>query len=226
MKIVISIGGSVLVPDGMDAGYVKEFAGFIKELSKKHEGSIVTGGGRLARNYIEAARKFGASETSCDIIGIRATRMNASVLISAIGNSANPEPPKSFLDAKKYLGAGKIVVMGGTHPGHSTDGVAAMLAEYIGADLFINVSNVDGIYDNDPNKNPDAKLYGSISIDKVIGMISGSSLGAGKYEMVDLLAAKVIQRSGIRCIFAGKGIRNLKNVVEGKKFTGTIVDRR
>lgn len=225
MKIVISIGGSVLVPDEIDEKFIKNFAQLARELHKKHELVIVTGGGKTARKYIKLARSFGASEVFCDLIGIETTRLSARLLSSAIGQEASLEPPKDHIDGLKALNFKKIVVMGGTHPGHSTDAVAALFAEYIYADLFINATDVDGIYDKDPQKNKDAKRYDKLSIEELVDMVKSQSLGAGKYELIDILAAKVIQRSKIRTIFLdGRNLENMKAAIEGKKFIGTVIE--
>ena len=225
MKVVISVGGSILVPSDIDTAYIKDFAKLANELSNKHKIAIVTGGGRTARKYISPAREFGASEIFCDMIGISATRLNARLLSAAIGDKANMEPPREFMTAMKAFDFGKLVVMGGTHPGHSTDAVSALLAEYVGADLLINASDVDGIYDKDPGKHKDAKRYERIPIDKLVDMVKSYSAGAGKYELVDILAAKIIQRSKTKTIFVnGRDLKNLKNAIEGKKFTGTVVE--
>ena len=213
-----------MVPDAIDASYIREFSKLAKELGKKHSLAIVTGGGKTARKYIEPARSFGAPEIICDLIGIEATRMNARLLSAAIGDAASKEPAKNQIEAALDLDMKKIAVMGGTDAGHSTDAVAALLAEYIKADLFINASNVDGIFDSDPSKNKKAKMLEKISSAELIDMIKPNSLGAGKYELVDLMAAKIIQRSKIRAIFLnGRNLSNLKNAVEGKKFTGTSI---
>jgi len=225
MKVVISIGGSILVPDEIDVDYMHELAELTSKLAEEHQISIITGGGRTARKYIEPARKFGASEIFCDLIGTTATRLNARLLAAVIGEKANLEPPKDFIAALKAMNFGKIVVMGGTHPGHSTDAVSALLAEYINADLLINATDVDGIYDKDPQKHRDAKMYEKLSIEQLVDMVKSYSLGAGKYELIDILAAKIIQRSKIRTIFLnGRNLKNMKNAIEGKKFIGTVIE--
>jgi uridylate kinase len=225
MKIVISIGGSILVPGEIDIDYAKKLAELTNKLAEKHQIAIITGGGRTARKYIEPARKFGASEIFCDLIGITATRLNARLLAAVIGDKANLEPPKDFIAALKAMNFGKIVVMGGTHPGHSTDAVSALLAEYINADLLINATDVDGIYDKDPQKYGDAEMYDKLSVEQLVDMVKSYSLGAGKYELVDILAAKIIQRSKIKTIFLnGRKLDNMKNAIEGKRFTGTVIE--
>ncbi|RLI90551.1 MAG: UMP kinase [Candidatus Altiarchaeales archaeon] len=226
-KIVISIGGSVLVPNDIDLEYAKKIANFANELHEKYQLCIVAGGGKIARKYIEIARNFGASEIFCDLIGIEATRLNARLLSAIIGKNANIEPPRDFVAALKALNFGKIVVMGGTHPGHSTDAVSALLAEYINADLLINATDVDGIYDKDPRKYKDAILYERLSVEQLVDMIKSQSIGAGKYKLIDILAAKIIQRSKIKTIFLnGRNIENMRNAIQGKEFVGTIVENK
>lgn len=225
MKVVISVGGSILVPDEIDVDYMHELAELTNKLSDRHQISIVTGGGKTARKYIEPARRFGASEIFCDLIGITATRLNARLLAAVIGEKANLEPPKDFIAALKAMNFGKIVVMGGTHPGHSTDAVSALLAEYINADLLINATDVDGIYDKDPQKYKNAKMYEKLSVEQLVDMVKSYSLGAGKYELIDILAAKIIQRSKIRTIFLnGRNLKNMRTTIEGKKFIGTVIE--
>lgn len=225
MKIVISVGGSILVPDEIDVGYAQKLAKLANELSERHQIAIVTGGGRTARKYIEPARQFGASEIFCDLIGITATRLNARLLAAVIGERANLEPPRDFIAALTAMNFGKIVVMGGTHPGHSTDAVSALLAEYIGADLLINASDVDGIYDKNPQKHRGAKMYERLSVEQLVDMVKSYSLSAGKYELVDILASKIIQRSKIRTIFLnGRKLDNMVDAIEGRKFVGTLIE--
>ncbi len=226
-KIVISIGGSILVPESIDKEFIQKFSDFVKELSKNYEIAIVTGGGKTARRYIEVARNFGVGEIFCDLIGIEATRLNARLLSAAIGEKASLEPPRDFIGAIKAINFGKIVVMGGTHPGHSTDAVAALLSEYINADLFINATDVDGIYDKNPKNHGDAKMYDKLSIEELVDMVKSQSLGAGKYELMDILAAKVIQRSKIRTIFLnGRDLENMRRAIEGEEFIGTVIENR
>lgn len=225
MKVVISVGGSILVPDDIDVDYVSGFAGLCRDLADDHQLAVVAGGGRTARKYISIARDFGASEIFCDLMGIEATRLNARLVAAAIGDKANLEPPTSYMGSVKALDFGKVVVMGGTDPGHSTDGVAAFLAEFIQADLFVKATAVDGVYDKDPKKHKDAKRYDSLSVDELINLVKSYSVGAGQYELIDLLAAKVIQRSHIRTLFLdGRDLPNMRAAIEGKTFTGTTID--
>jgi len=127
--LVISYGGSILAPEEIDTGFISRVA----ELLKKAEGSVyvVVGGGEIAREYIERGRELGANESLLDEIGILATRMNAYLLLSALGSEAYPRVAESIDEA--ITAKQRIVVMGGTVPGHTTDAVAALLAERLGS---------------------------------------------------------------------------------------------
>lgn len=213
----------MVCPDAIDTKYVEKFSNFLEEISKRSKIYVVVGGGKTARKYVKAARQFRASEFFCDIIGIYATRLNACALISALNLDHSFSPFESIEDASKSNE--KIVIMGGTHPMHTTDGVAAMLAENVKADLFINLTNVDYVYDKDPKKFKDAKRYERLSYDGLIKILNDNEMGASANNILDLVAAKTIKRSKIKTlILNGKNFENLKNAINGKKFTGTIVE--
>ncbi len=222
MKIVFALGGSVVVPDRVDEKYIKQFAKFALNLAERHILAIVVGGGKTARRAIALARREGKNEVECDYEGIRASRYNASILSQAMG--IEPNIPERLIDAYKILKTEGIVLMGGTEPGHSTDAVAALLAELIGADLIIKATDVDGIYDKDPQKHKDAKMLRELPIDELEGIVSGLSQAAGKYELFDMLAVKILRRSGIKCIVLnGRDLENMKKAIERKKFRGTVI---
>lgn len=222
MKIVFALGGSVVVPDKVDSKYVEDFAKFALELAKKHTLAIVVGGGKTARSAIDECRKAGGNEAACDYAGIEASKYNASLVSQAMG--IEPTISETIKDAKRILDTEGIVIMGGTEPGHSTDAVAAILAEYIDADLYLKVSNIDGIYDSDPKTNPKAKRLDTIKIDALIDMVNGMSQDAGNYRLFDLLAVKMLKRSGIKSIvLEGHDLENIKKAISGKKFTGTTL---
>ena len=226
MHIVISLGGSILAPEKFDTDYLQEVAKELKKiLEKGHTVMAVTGGGVTARKYIEVARQLGASEAYCDIIGIEVTRLNARVLISALGSSAYPEPAKSFEEVVKFQRPGKIVVMGGTHAGHTTDGVAAMLAEYIGAELLVITTDVNGIYTSDPKVDPKAKKIDKIPAKEFLKFaLEHGQVEAGSTFVVDPLAAKIIERSKIKTIIMnGRRLNKLIQVINGRLHIGTEI---
>jgi uridylate kinase len=223
MKIVFSIGGSILAPAAVDQEYVMACATMLKELSTKHHLAVVVGGGKPAREKIAQARKEGASWAQCDHIGIMATRENARYLVSALGREANRTIPESIYEAASVFGK-RIIVMGGTEPGHSTDAVAALLADWVKADLFINASNVDFVYDKNPKNNPDAKPLTEIRVDDLIKLLDAEGFNAGEYPLLDMTSLKVIKRASIKTmVLDGKDLDNMKAAAEGRPFKGTTV---
>ncbi len=224
MKIVVSVGGSVLAHELRPEKF-KSYAAVLKELSKKNTVFIVTGGGQAARDYIRAARELGADEATCDLIGIELTRLNARLLITALGESAYHEPPLDYKQAKNASLGGRIVVMGGVSPGHTTDAVAAILAEYVGAELLINATSIDGVYTGDPKKNRGAKKFKTMTPKQLIEVVMETEMLAGANSPIDLLAAKVIERSNIKTIvLSGEDPRNIVDAVNGK-HRGTVIEK-
>ncbi len=216
MKVVVSLGGSVL------GNRIRDFASVLDNLAKKHKIFVVVGGGKLAREYISLARELGASETFCDYIGIAATRINAMLLIAAMETAAK-RVPSDFVEAEELSKTSKAVVMGGTFPGHTTDATAALLAEFVGADMLINATNVDGVYSDDPRKNKNAVRYERLSPSELVEIVGKASMKAGANVVIDLLAAKIIERSGIKTYVILGDPENLARAVEGE-FIGTIIE--
>jgi len=223
MKVVISLSGIFFE----DAGRIKEIAEVLEEIVKSCCLYIVTGGGKIARERIKIARALGANETICDYIGIALTRVNAKLLISALRNP-HPEPFSAYNEvAEARSGAveeARIAVMGGVSPGYTTDAVAAILAEYVNADLFIDVTSVDGVYDADPRRYPEAKKYDTLTAKELVALTAREELKAGSRIVIDPVAAKIIERSGIKTIVIdGSNPRDILNAVLGKHH-GTAIN--
>jgi uridylate kinase len=197
---------------------IKKYGELFSKL--KREGNqlvVVTGGGKNARKYIEAARKLGASEAACDQIGILVTRLNARLLITSMGDEAYPKVPETIEDLRLYFESGKVIVMGGLQPGHSTNAVTALAAESVGASILINVTNVDGVYTADPKKDPKAKKIDEISTEKLLSLISDEGVSAGSYELLDPVSIRIIERSHIPTwIVSGEDPENVLKILKGK----------
>jgi len=223
--IVLSIGGSILTPEGTEVEYITKLAELLKKLSKKHKLYVVVGGGPLARKYINIARKLGGNEIKLDEQGIASTRLNAQLLITALDTFAYPKPAETFQEAYVQAQNFAIVVMGGTHPGHTTDAVAVMLGEFVGAEKFINVTSVDGVYTTDPKIDPNAKKLPKLTPDELIEITSQSASRAGPHIVIDPLAAKIIKRSGITTmVLDGRNLEALENAISGKPFEGSVIE--
>ncbi len=216
MKIVITIGGSIIIKDH-DYKKFRDYAEVLKDINEENEIFVVVGGGTTARDYIGIARCLGVSEAMCDDIGIEVTRLNAKLLIAALGNQAYPVVPHNFREAMECASSNRIVVMGGTEPAHSTDAVGSILAEFVGAELLINATSVDGLYNKDPNKYSDAKMFNEVKPSKMMELMSTKDIKAGTYEFFDMTAIQIIKRSGIKTVILNGGdANNIKTAITGK----------
>ncbi len=223
MRIIISIGGSVLTPD-LAAERVEAYAAVIDQLvDDNNEVAVVVGGGEVAREYIDTARDLGATEYDLDALGIAVTRLNARLLITALDRSASPEPAENHEAARASLRRGEIAVMGGTVPGHTTDAVSAMLAEMVEADLLVYATSVPGVFSADPELDDGANRFDRLTASELVDVISSIETTAGSNAPVDLLATKIIERSGLRAVVLdGNEPRRVADAVAGD-FDGTEV---
>jgi len=221
MRIVITLGGSVIIRDH-NPQLFQDYAEVLKSINEEHDLFIVVGGGKTARDYIRIARGVGASEAMCDDVGIDVTRLNARLLSMALGDNAYPRIPENFHQALEFATSGKMVIMGGTEPAHSTDAVGSILAEFVGADLLINATSVDGLYDKDPKKYPDAKLIREVTPSQMMDCLAGNEVKAGTYEFLDHTAIQIIKRSGIKTVILnGENPENIKKAL--KEQIGTLI---
>lgn len=222
MPVVVNVGGSVLAPSpGSD-----RFQEYAEALSTIQEDVfVVVGGGGAARDYISIARGLGANEAVCDKIGIDVTRLNARLLISALGRRAYPEPPENYQAAEAAMAAhGQFVVMGGVAPGQSTDAVAAILAEYVDAEKLIFATSVPGIFERDPNTHPEAEMIPEISPSDLVDLVMRIEIKAGSKSPVDPLATKIIERSRINArVLGGEDPWTVVDAVEGDTDEGTLI---
>ncbi|MEF8842166.1 MAG: UMP kinase [Haloarculaceae archaeon] len=226
MRVVVSVGGSVLAPD-LRADRVRGYAACLEALvDAGHEVAAVVGGGGVAREYIGTAREVGANEGQLDQLGIEVTRLNARLLLAALDDRANPTPFEGYEPAVAALSRGELVVMGGMVPGQTTDAVGAALAEYAEADLLVYATSVPGVFDADPNEDEGATRYETLSAADLVSLVAeGESLGsAGSSAPIDLLAAKLVQRSGLRTyVLDGSDPERIRRAVETGEFEGTEI---
>ncbi len=222
-KVVVSIGGSILVPGENDAEFIGKLAEMLKEVSKEVQIAVVCGGGKTARYYAGIAKDLGGGTYEQDILGIAATRMNAQLLALALGDM----PDSVITDAEelaKMSEPGKIVVMGGTVPGHTTDAVSSMVAASMKADRIVNGTAVDAVYTADPRKDPSAKKIPKMTIDE-LGDIVYKEHGASKSSVFDPLGVKLAKENRMDIlIIDGRNLDELRNAILGKPINGTFVN--
>ncbi|MBI2078764.1 MAG: UMP kinase [Euryarchaeota archaeon] len=224
--MVISIGGSIVAPPNLDTTYIDSLARLLVDLAKDRKLFCVTGGGWIARQYIEAGRSFGADEEELDLIGIAATRINAQLLIAALSKYTEvPVRPLASVDATVESAEGyRIAVMGGTYPGHSTDYVGVELAVKAGAKRFVNATNVDGVYSADPNVVATAEMYKDITVDALIKMMGVEWKMAGTKAVIDGPALKLIREKRVPTfVVNGRNLPELSKALQGQEFHGTRI---
>jgi len=211
MKTVISLGGSLIYPDNIDYEYLKKFVDVIESYDSKF--AIICGGGKLARELQDNASNI--SDAKKDLLGIEATKQNATVVKSLFTDVYDRvvQDPTEKVETEK-----KVVVYSGWKPGWSTDYDAVLIAE----DKVINMSNVDYVHDSDPKKNPDAKPLHEISWENFKKLV-GDKWKPGLSMPFDPIAAKEAHQRKIKVLIIGPDLVNLKNVLDGKDFNGTII---
>ncbi|MEM2137767.1 MAG: UMP kinase [Candidatus Anstonellaceae archaeon] len=221
--IVLSLGGSLVNPGTPDAQYVSSLVRLLR--STKYKYGIVVGGGRLARKWAEAARKKGATEFEADEAAIDATKKNAQFVIDIIKKDVNRVVCQTFESAREHFKKHRFVVMGGTIPGITTDSDAVLLAECLESKRVLNLSNIDGIYSDNPVRNPNAKKYSRMSYAQMIELAGKNDMRrAGTHFVFDFLACKLIARSKIEAHFVhGKNLLDVRKAIEGRPHGGTVV---
>ena len=227
-KIVISVGGSLIVPNGgIDTKFLIKFNKFIRAKlaeNKNRQFFLVIGGGTTARHYRDAGRVVLGHELThddLDWIGIHTTKLNAHLVRTIFRDLAHPYILKHYEIIRKVTEP--IVVAAGWKPGWSTDYCAVLLSEDYGIKTVINLSNIDKVYSKDPRKFKGAKSYDRISWPD-FRKIVGDKWIPGINAPFDPVAAKKAQDLGVKVVVMdGANLENLENYFNGKKFVGTVI---
>jgi uridylate kinase len=226
--VVLSVGGSVILgedPSG-DVSYLEQLADLLRDVGRELPLVVTTGGGRVAREYIRTGRALGLTEVELDEIGIEVTRIHARLLAARVGPPTPARPPTTTIEAAHEVNRASPVVLGGTEPGHTTDGVAAMLAVRLRASRVVNATSVEGLFDRDPRRHPDAKRYEHLDWEQFRAIVHASAgVEAGQEFVFDRLGADLLHRAKIPlAIVQGRDLPNLRAALEGRSFRGTRVD--
>jgi uridylate kinase len=223
-RYIISLGGSLIVPDEVDVSFLGQFRKIIEErISKKENFLLITGGGRTSRRYIDAARVLGdLNPDDLDWLGIHSTRLNGHLLRTIFRKNAhrriitNPNKPENAKES--------IVIAAGYRPGWSTDYDAVLLARQYKAKVVLNLSNIDYVYDKDPRKFKNAKPIKEINW-KDFRKIVGDKWDPGLHLPFDPVAAKLAEKMKLKVVILnGKNLVNLKRFLAGKAFKGTVIE--
>ncbi|MFA6324647.1 MAG: UMP kinase [Candidatus Paceibacterota bacterium] len=221
--IIISLGGSLIIPDQVDVEFLKSFKSLI--LSHVEQGKkfiIITGGGKICRKYQEAAKEISnPNHDDLDWIGIASLKLNAELLRVIFGEYAQEKV--IFNLSLPFVFEKSIVIGAAFEPGQSTDWDAVLGAKNVGAKKIINLSNIDYVYDVDPRLNPDAKKIENISWSEYRKLIP-TEWNPGLNSPFDPIASKMAEEEGIEvAIMNGKPLDNLAKYLNGEKFSGTII---
>jgi uridylate kinase len=221
MRIVLKIGHALFKGGSIDVEKIRGTADAVLQLHNTgHRLIVIVGGGEPSRAYIKAARSLGADLATCDEAGIMVTRLNALLFSIALGEASSRKIIGSFEELEEQLAAaeGKILVGGGFTPAQSTDAVAALAAERMNADLLIKTTDVDGVYDSDPEKNPDAKLLREVDIRRLREILSRCESTPGEYRLLDQVSLSILERSRIPVVIVnGSDPGNIIRAASGEK---------
>ncbi|MBU7014680.1 MAG: UMP kinase [Theionarchaea archaeon] len=216
MKVVLRIGGSVLVPSEIDKEVLATLVAQVEKIRATHALFLVVGGGRTARRYISAARDHNATEETLDTLGILSSQLNALLLVTCIAGA------ELVRDIHEAIHARGLPILGGTTPGQTTDTVAALLAEVVNADILVKVTNVGGIFTADPARDPAARKISKMSFNQ-LKSFSKKEFEAGISSVIDPVAATVISHNGLQTVVIGvEDMKDLEKVLAGN-HSGTVI---
>jgi len=222
--IVLSLGGSLIIPENVDEKYLKEFKKIILKNTKKYKFIIACGGGSIARKYISALKKAGFNERFQSLSGISATRMNARFMNYFFKMEPEKGIPHTKSTLKKYLKKRDVVFCGALeyNPNQTSDSTAAQIARSYKT-IFINLTNVKGLYDKNPKKYRNAKFIKEISWKNFDKKANESKYHPGQHFVLDQTASKIILENKIPTYIIGKDMKQLDNILNSRKFTGTLI---
>jgi uridylate kinase len=223
---VISLGGSIVAPDGVDEQFLKDFTALVRsfiEADEKRRFIFVVGGGGPARSWQKAYRAVSVSvkDEEADWIGVMATRLNAQLVKAVMSEWCSQDVVTDPTQVDPLTG--RVLVAAGWKPGFSSDYDAVLLAERFQAGAVINLSNIEKVYTDDPKKNPGAKPIDAISWAEFRAMV-GDEWVPGKNVPFDPVASRHAAKIGLKVICAaGKNLENLKKILSGEAFIGTTI---
>ena len=223
--IILSLGGSLIIPNNIDVKFLKQFEKVIRKNTKNYKFVIVCGGGSIARKYINALESKGINQTLQSFSGISATRTNARFMSYFFNQNPEKGIPVKIRNIKKYLKKQDIVFCGALeYKLHQTsDSTAAEIAQKFKA-IFINLTDIKGVYDKNPKKFKNAKFIPEISWRKFYQLANKKKFSPGQHFVLDQKDSERILKNKIPTYILGKDLKQLDNLLNGKKFIGTRIE--
>jgi len=224
--IVLSLGGSLIVPDNIDTKFLKKFKQTLLRNTKKYKFVVVCGGGSVARTYISGLQNENLSKKSFHqgLLGIASTRLNARFMTYFFGNDANKGIPHDMVEVKNMLRRYDVVFCGALRYARdeTSDATSAKLANFFGTD-FINFTNVPGLYNKNPKTHKDAKFIPKITWAEFDKMANTIKFTPGQHFVLDQTASTIIKKNKIKTYILGQDMKQFENLLQGKKFRGTFI---
>lgn len=224
--IVISLGGSLIVPDKINVKFLESFKKTILKNKRKYKFVIVCGGGSVARTYIHGLedQPIKNKDYFQSLLGISTTRTNARFMTYFFGKDAHQGIPHDMKTIRNLLLKNDIVFCGALRyeTNQTSDSNAAKLARLFRCD-FINLTNISGLYDKNPKTNKSAKFIPEISHKEFLNMANKIKFHPGQHFVLDQTAAKIIKKYNIRTFILGDDMKNLDDLLNRKHFIGTII---
>lgn len=226
--IVISLGGSIIIPDKINTRILREFRKVILKNTRKYKFIIVCGGGKTARNYIKGLEneQLKQREFFQCLLGISATKLNARFMTYFFGRDANQGIPHDMKDIENLLRIHDIVFCGALRyaKNETSDSVAAKLSRHFNTD-FINLTDTAGLYDKNPKRYRNAKFIPDISHKEFYKITKKIKFKPGQHFVLDAKAAKIIKKYKITTYLLGQDMKNLNNLLNDRHFIGTVISR-
>lgn len=226
MYKILSVGGSIIIPKtGFDIVFLKKFRSLIlSEVKKGNKFILVIGGGATCRDYQQALTKVvKTSDIDLDWLGIYTTWFNAEFVKMLFTGYVHDEVIKN--PTQKIKTNKSIIIAGGWKPGCSTDKDAVLLAQNFGAKEMINLSNIEYVFDKDPNKFPNAKKIEKINWPDFRKNVVGYKWIPGKNAPFDPMASALAEKLKLKVsILQGTNLVEVKKAIQGKKFKGTVIE--
>src|SRR3989344_9079080 len=220
-SIIISLGGSLVAPQEVDVSFLKTFKKALVKFLESKRFFVFVGGGKVCRVYQKALLEFGADNKERDWMGINISRLNAEIVRQSFDKLAFD---KVITDPTKKINSRRdVAVFAGWKPGWSTDYCAVMLAKNMGIKTIVNVTNIDYVYDADPQKSKDARPFEEIDW-KSFRRIVGDKWSPGLSVPFDPRASKMAEILKIKVIMLnGKHLERLEQFLQNKPFIGTTI---
>ncbi len=222
--MVLSLGGSQIIPNDVNIKYLKEFKRIILKHTNKYKFIVVCGGGSIARKYIAGLKGVNANVTLQSFAGIGATRMNARFMNYFFNIDPKHGIPHTHKTLRKYIKQQKVIFCGALEykPNQTSDSTAADIAREFKSD-FINITNIKGLYNKNPLEHKDAKFIPEITWKEFDKLANKSKFKPGQHFVLDQTASKMILKNKITTYITGKDLKQLDNLLSNKKFKGTTI---